>query len=143
MKFSLLLTTLLLTVSPVFADDILYLKCDTKIKYNMIRPYPEEGEKDHVVYYEVDLKNKILTDLAYIDETYDVKIENGVIFQASENYDEEKMLTEAMTTEISFDPPGRIVSSASAKSVDNSFEYTAELEGSCEASNKSAYEESQ
>ena len=34
-----------------------------------------------------------------------------VIFYTSEDYDEEKM-TETVTTEISFDPPGRIVSSA-------------------------------
>ena len=135
MKLTPLLSALLLSAAPVIADDFLYLKCDTKIKYNMIRPYPEEGEKDHVIYYEVDLKNKILTDLAYIDETYEVKIENGVIFQTSEDYDEEKMLTETMTTEISFDPPGSIVSRASAKSVDNSFEYTAELRGVCETSN--------
>ena len=135
MKLTPLLSALLLSAAPVVADDFLYLKCDTKIKYNMIRPYPEEGEKDHVIYYEVDLKNKILTDLAYIDETYEVKIENGVIFQTSEDYDEEKMLTETMTTEISVDPPGRIVSRASAKSVDNSFEYTAELRGVCETSN--------
>ena len=142
MKLTALLSALLLSASPALADDFLYLKCDTKIKYNMISPYPEEGEKDHVIYYEVDLKNKILTDLAYINEAYEVKIKNGVIFYTSEDYDEEKMLTETVTTEISFDPPGRIVSSASAKSIGNNFEYTAELEGICEALDKSAYEES-
>ena len=143
MKLTPLLSALLLSASPVVADDFLYLKCDTKIKYNMIRPYPEEGEKDHVIYYEVDLKNKILTDLAYIDETYEVKIENGVIFQIDENYDEELMVTESMQSEISYDPPGRFVASGSATSVDGSFEYTAELEGRCEASNKSEYEAAQ
>ena len=140
MKLTALIGALLLSASPALADDFLCLKCDTKIKYNMTAPFPNEGEEDLILYYQVDLKNKILTD---IDKSYEVKIENGVIFQIDENYDEELMVTESMQSEISYDPPGRFVASGSATSVDGSFEYTAELEGRCEASNKSEYEAAQ
>ena len=49
MKLTALLSALLLQHHRL-ADDFLYLKCDTKIKHNMISPYPEEGEKDHAIY---------------------------------------------------------------------------------------------
>ena len=143
MKLPLLLTTLLLSASPALADDLLYLKCNTTIKYNQIKPYPKEGEEDLVLYYEIDFKNKMVTDLALAlngEGSFEMKIENGLILIKEKVYDEEGTLTESEQTEISYDPQGRIVGVDFTNDLDDNFVASADLEGSCESSNKSAIE---
>ena len=143
MKLPLLLTTLLLSASPALADDLLYLKCNTTIKYNQIKPYPQEGEEDLVLYYEIDFKNKMATDLALAlngEGSFEMKIENGLILIKEKVYDEEGTLTESEQTEISYDPPGRIVGLDFANDLEDNNVGTADLEGSCESSNKSSIE---
>ena len=146
MKLLHFLTTLLLSASPSSVGDFLYLKCDVTMQYKQIRPFPEDGEKDVVLYYEVDVKSKLLTDSAYSeDPPNEVKIQNGMIieeFEEYEEYDGANMLMETRFTQIAFDPPGKIVGRAYVKTDDNSFESTSELEGICEASNKFEYEAS-
>ena len=143
MRLTALLGALLLSASPALADDLLYLKCDTTIKYNQIKPYPKEGEEDLVLYYEIDFKNKIATDLALAlngEGSFKMKIENGLILIKEEVYDEEGKLTISRQTEISYDPPGRIVGVDFANDLDDNNVGTADLEGSCESSNKSSIE---
>ena len=143
MKLPLLLTTLLLSASPALADDLLYLKCNTTIKYNQIKPYPKEGEEDLVLYYEIDFKNKMATDLALAlngEGSFEMKVENGLILIKEEVYDEEGTLTISRQTEISYDPPGRIVGLDFANDLEDNNVGTADLEGSCESSNKSSIE---
>ena len=69
-----------------------------------------------------------------------MKIENGLILTKEEVYDEEGTLTESEQTEISYDPQGRIVGVDFTNDLDDNFVASADLEGSCEASNKSAIE---
>ncbi len=143
MTLPLLLTTLLLSASPALADDLLYLKCNTTIKYNQIKPYPQEGEEDLVLYYEIDFKNKMATDLALAlngEGSFEMKVENGLILIKEEVYDEEGTLTISRQTEISYDPPGRIVGLDFANDLEDNNVGTADLEGSCESSNKSSIE---
>ena len=143
MKLPLLLGALLLSASPALADDLLYLKCNTTIKYNQIKPYPKEGEEDLVLYYEVDFKNKMATDLALAlngEGSFEMKVENGLILIKEEVYDEEGTLTISRQTEISYDPPGRIVGLDFANDLEDNNVGTADLDGSCESSNKSAIE---
>lgn len=141
MKLPLLLTTMLLTASPAVADELLYLKCNTTVQYKTIDTVREAGEMDLVLYYELDLKNKLLTDSAYSEEPpNEVKIQNGMVIQELELRDDEDMSTEIRFTKFSFDPPGKFVGSSYVETDDNSFIYDAKLVGSCKASNKSAYE---
>ena len=143
MTLPLLLTTLLLSASPALAEDLLYLKCVTKIQYSMVKPYPQKGEEDLVLYYEVDFKNKMATDLALAlngEGSFEMKIENGLILIKEEVYDKEGTLTESEQTEISYDPPGRIVGVDFTNDLDDNFVASADLEGTCESSNKSAIE---
>ena len=143
MKLTAILGALLLSASPALADDLLYLKCNTTIKYNQIKPYPKEGEEDLVLYYEVDFKNKMATDLALAlngEGSFEMKIENELILIKEEVYDEEGKLTISRQTEISYDPPGRIVGVDFANDLDDNNVGTADLEGSCESSNKSSIE---
>ena len=143
MTLPLLLTTLLLSASPALADELLYLKCNTTIKYNQIKPYPQEGEEDLVLYYEIDFKNKMATDLALAlngEGSFEMKVENGLILIKEEVYDEEGTLTISRQTEISYDPPGRIVGLDFANDLEDNNVGTADLEGSCESSNKSSIE---
>ena len=101
----------------------------------------EVGEMDLVLYYELDLKNKLLTDSAYSeDPPNEVKIQNGMVIEELELRDDVFMATEIRFTKFEFDPPGKLVGSSYVEMDDNSLVYVAELEGICETSSKSAYE---
>ena len=141
MKLPLLLTTLLLSASPAVAGNLLYLKCNVKVQYKKIETVQEAGEMDLVLYYKLDLKNKLLTDSAYSEQPPSkVRIENGTVIEELELRNDELMDAENWLTKFAFDPPGKFVGSSYVESDDKSFIYEAELEGNCEASNKSAFE---
>ena len=141
MKPQLLRTTLLLSATSAIAEDPLYLKCNTTVQYRKFDMVREAGEMDLVLYYKLDLKNKLLTDSAYSEQPPNkVKIQNGMVIEELELRDDELMDTENWFTKFLFDPPGKFVGSSYVESDDKSFIYEAELEGSCEASNKSAFE---
>ena len=125
------------------ADEFLYLKCDTTVQYQYMKidTVQEVGEMDLVLYYELDLKNKLLTDSAYSeDPPNEVKIQNGMVIEELELRDDVFMATEIRFTKFEFDPPGKFVGSSYVEMDDNSLVYEAELEGICETSSKSAYE---
>ena len=141
MKLQLLLTTLLLSATPAIADDPLYLKCNTTVQYRKFDMVREAGEMDLVLYYKLDLKNKLLTDSAYSEQPPNkVKIQNGMVIEELELRDDVFMATEIRFTKFEFDPPGKFVGSSYVEMDDNSLVYEAELEGICETSSKSAYE---
>ena len=83
MKLSTLLGALLLSVTPVFADDYLYLKCEESIELDVLHAqtskFIKKGTKSRFVVYGIAIKDKTIKGIALderVIETYDVVIDD-------------------------------------------------------------------
>ena len=145
MKLTALLGALFFASTPAFADDLTYLKCNGTVQFKAIdkteKKVFEEREEEVVIYYEIDLKKKLLTASNDPEVPSSVKISNGIIVEEIEVL-EQGTKTGNISTEIEYAPPGKITGIMTASEKDESVAFRGELSGSCEASDVAAYEAS-
>ena len=121
MKYLPLLGSLLLSASPGFADDFVYLSCETKTQLRVIdaetakviRDFEEieSTDEDNISkeIYRIDLKNSQYTHhlegnrKSDVQAKIDAKIKNGKLIHYGEGP------RGHIETKISFDPPGEIL----------------------------------
>ena len=142
MKLPLLLTTLLLSVSPAAAGDLVYLKCTGMVQWGEIKPSGEKSQETEEItlHFKIDTKEMFYVDSAQLENQHEVKIRNGVLFEQFTDYQEP--FTGFTNAQIAFDPPGKMLAKTKARDNSTSVEYTQEISGICIASDASAYEAS-
>ena len=138
MKLPILLGALLLSASPAFADDFVYLECETKsvattkdLKSNQIVKREETAETTH---HKVDLANG-RTASAKKPEWEEVKIVDGVAVLDEEST--ENGINISMKGFWQIVPPGRLIGDALVSNV--SFSETFMVRGMCKASDASVF----
>ena len=107
MKLPIIFSALLLSASPAFADDLIYLKCDVKATTTTIQSSTNEvlDKKDLATegFYKIDTINSRLTS-DNSGDWEDVTIANGI---ATDQFKEvENGLTSVGKAFIEFSPPG-------------------------------------
>tara|TARA_Y100000766_G_scaffold75236_1_gene63727 strand:- start:1171 stop:1614 length:444 start_codon:yes stop_codon:yes gene_type:complete len=139
MKLPILLGALLLSASPVVADDLVYLECETKsvnttkdLKSNQIMKREETAEITH---HKVDLANG-RTASAKKPEWEEVKIVDGVAVLDEESTDNGVNISMKASWQIV--PPGRLTGDG-VFSNDVSSE-TYKIRGMCKAIDESVFE---
>ena len=142
MKLPLLLGALLLSSSPVLADDLVYLKCTGTVQWGEIKPSGEKSQETVPItsHFKIDTKEKFYIESNTPENLHKVKIWNGVVFEQFTDF--EQPFTGIMNTQIAYDPPGKMISKTTMRDNKTSVEYTQEVSGICEASDASAYETS-
>ena len=142
MKLPMLLGILLLSASPAVAGDLVYLKCTGTVQWGEIESSGEKSEltEELTLHFKIDTKKKLYIDSNNPENQREVKIWNGVVFEQLNDFGEDA--TGIMNAQISYDPPGKIISKITLRDNNTSVEYTHEYTGSCEASDASAYEAS-
>ena len=144
MKPLLTLGALLLSASAVIADDLIYLKCNGTVQFKEIdsteKKILKEINKEVTIHYEIDAKKQLLVDSSDPKDPSAIKIWNGMIFEQIKL--KEGTMTGNIHTQIAYDLPGKIAGRSTVREDDSNFEYVADLAGSCEASDASAYEAS-
>ena len=138
MKLPILLGALLLSASPAFADDFVYLECETKsvdttkdLKSNQITKREEATETTH---HKVDLENS-RTASAKKPEWEEVKIVDGVAVLDEEFT--ENGFNIKMKASWQIVPPGRITGDGSSSN--DAISETFKLRGMCNASDASVF----
>jgi hypothetical protein len=141
MKLPIILGALLLSSTPAFADDFVYLKCSGTVQWGKFEPSGDNVEEtdEIVLHFKIDTKKKLYIDSNNPENLHKVKILNGVVF---EQMDFEEGATGHMIAQIAFDPPGKAISKSIIRDNNTADVYTNEFIGNCEASNASAYEAS-
>ena len=142
MKLPILLGALLLSASPVLADDLVYLKCTGTLQWGEIKPSGEKSQETEEItlQFKIDTKEKFYIDSNNPENLHKVKIWNGVVFEQFTDF--KQPFTGIMNVQIAFDPPGKMIAITKARDNSTSVEYTQEVSGICEASDASAYEAS-
>ena len=142
MKLPILLGALLLSASPVLADDLVYLKCTGTLQWGEIKPSGEKSQETEEItlQFKIDTKEKFYIDSNNPENLHKVKIWNGVVFEQFTDF--KQPFTGIMNVQIAFDPPGKMIAKTKARDNSTSVEYTQEVSGICEASDASAYEAS-
>ena len=140
MKYLPLLSALLLSASPVLADDFVYLECDyeLKIESRAIRSNQlvmSEVEKISQ-YLKVDLKNNRLM-TSDTEKWRDVLIVNGILYE--EKYDEGDKYPIKGELSVVIQPPGMY--SGEVFSRDDALRYVMRASGTCKEIDVSVFEE--
>ena len=107
MKLPIIISALLLSASPAFADDLIYLKCDVKATTTTIQSSTNEvlDKKDLATeeFYKIDTINSRLTS-DNSGDSKDVTIANGI---ATDQFKEvENGVTSEGKAFVEFSPPG-------------------------------------
>ena len=107
MKLPIIFSALLLSASPAFADDLIYLKCDVKATTTTIQSSTNEvlDKKDLATeeFYKIDTINSRLTS-DNSGDSKDVTIANGI---ATDQFKEvENGVTSEGKAFVEFSPPG-------------------------------------
>ena len=142
MKLPILLGALLLSASPAFADDFVYLECETKsvattkdLKSNQIVKREETAETTH---HKVDLANG-RTASAKKPEWEEVKIVDGVAVLDEEST--ENGVNISMKASWQIVPPGRLTGDGVFTLVGNDVSSeTWKIRGMCNSSDASVFE---
>jgi hypothetical protein len=142
MKLPLLLGALLLSSSPVLADDLVYLKCTGTVQWGEIKPSGEKSQETVPItlHFKIDTKEKFYIDSVMPENQHEVKIRNGVLFEQFTDFQEP--FTGITNAQIAFDPPGMMLAKTKARNNSTSVVITQEISGSCEASDAETYEAS-
>ena len=142
MKLPILLGALLLSASPVLADDLVYLKCTGTLQWGEIKPSGEKSQETEEItlQFKIDTKEKFYIDSNNPENLHKVKIWNGVVFEQFTDF--KQPFTGIMNVQIAFDPPGKMIAKTKARDNSPSVEYTQEVSGICEASDAASYEAS-
>ena len=141
MKYLPLLGALILSALPAFADDFLYLQCDTKFsKISMdlrVNKIIESDEGVDVLYSKVDLINSRVITAEVDAEWEEVEIVNGVY-----SVDEEKLVdgvTLSASMFLQVDPPGKMTVNVLSRDDNSSVSF--KVTGMCKEVDASVFEE--
>ena len=141
MKYLPLLGALILSALPAFADDFLYLQCDTKFsKISMdlrVNKIIESDEGVDVLYSKVDLINSRVITAEVDAEWEEVEIVNGVY-----SVDEEKLVdgvTLSTSMFLQVDPPGKMTVNVLSRDDNSSVSF--KVTGMCKEVDASVFEE--
>ena len=142
MKYIPLLGVLLLSASPSFAVDFVYLKCSGTVQWRKFEPSGDKVEETEKItlHFKIDTKKKFYIDSNNPEKRHKVKILNGVAFEQLDDFEEDFTFTR--NSLIAFDPPGKAISNSKIRNNNTADIYTNEFIGSCEASDASAYKAS-
>ena len=115
MKLPLLLTTLILSASPVLADDFLYLKCEVTIERTVfgwnLGEQISEREIDDVIHYKIDTKHDVVFDSAEPEVANEFTTDINQRQIAWKIVKESGSIYEEYTTHLQYETPGGVVGS--------------------------------
>ena len=139
MKIQILLGALLLSASPVFADDFVYIKCDSKTvrltKDLRSNQFINREVDTDLMHFKIDSKNSQIME-SRNGEWEEVKIDNGLVVVERAN------TTNGITMEwkVTFpvDPPGKYV--ANSLSLSDYLSQSAKGSGICKRIDETVYE---
>tara|TARA_B100001057_G_scaffold191508_1_gene192449 strand:- start:623 stop:1054 length:432 start_codon:yes stop_codon:yes gene_type:complete len=142
MKLPIFLSTLLLSASPVLADDLIYLQCDAntqiRIRDKTSMKLLREESEEFVVNYRINIKKKVIVDSGDgVERSFEI-LKKGLLVQRITAQDGSNRAE--VDTYIQYDPPGRM--KGNSYFTDDTEEGTGKGEGKCKASNASVYEAS-
>ena len=140
MKLPIFLSTLLLSASPVLADDLIYLQCDAntqiRIRDKTSMKLLREESEEFVVNYRINIKKKVIVDSGDgVERSFEI-LKKGLLVQRITAQDGSNRAE--VDTYIQYDPPGRM--KGNSYFTDDTEEGTGKGEGKCKASNASVYE---
>ena len=148
MKLPLLLTTLLLSASPVLADDFLYLKCEVTIErtvfdWNLGEPMSER-EIDDVIHYKIDTKQDVVFDSTEPEVANEFTTDINQRQIAWKTVKESGSIYEEYTTHLQYETPGGVVGTIyyADRGKGRFIGYSGSFRGVCEASDAETYEAS-
>ena len=140
MKYLPLLGALILSALPAFADDFLYLQCDTKFskisKDLRVNKIIESDEGADVLHSKVDLINSRVMTAEDDAEWEEVEIVNGVY-----SVDEEKLVdgvTLSASMFLQVDPPGKMTVNVLSRDDNSSVSF--KVTGMCKEVDASVFE---
>ena len=142
MKLTPLLGALLLSSTPAFANDFIYLQCDANIQLRTrdktSLKLPREESEDFVINFRIDIKKKVMVESKDgVERPFEI-LRKGLLLQKIRQQDPINLVE--LDTYIQYDPPGRMhLKSYSSVGTE---EGTGKGEGKCKASNASEYEAS-
>ena len=142
MKLTPLLGALLLSASPAFADDFIYLQCDANIQLRIrdktSLKIPREESEDFLINFRIDIKKKVMVESKDgVERPFEI-LQKGLLLQKIRQQDPINLVE--LDTYIQYDSPGRMhLKSSSSVGTE---EGTGKGEGKCKASNASEYEAS-
>ena len=150
MKLPLLLTTLLLSASPVVADDFLYLKCEVTIERTVfdwnLGEQISEREIDDVIHYKIDIKGDVVFDSTEPQVANEITWDLNTREIAWKTVKERGSgsIHEEYTTHLQYETPGYVVGTLyqSDRDRDRFIEDSGSFSGVCEASDAETYEAS-
>ena len=142
MKLPIFLSTLLLSASPVLADDLIYLQCDAntqiRIRDKTSMKLLREESEEFVVNYRINIKKKVIVDSGDgVERSFEI-LKKGLLVQRITAQDGSNRAE--VDTYIQYDPPGRM--KGNSYFTDDTEEGTGKGEGKCKASNASVYDAS-
>ena len=139
MKLSLLLTTLLLSASPAFADDFVYLKCDALVsaltKQVITNEVLSDVQEQEQRYFKVDVTNSRVKEQT--GRWDDVSLVNGVAYSSvNDVYEGATIVGEFM---LEYSPAGRV--SIQATTTFDEVIGKMSVNGTCQISDEMTFEE--
>ena len=142
MKLTPLLGALLLSNTPAFADDFIYLQCDANIQLRIrdktSLKIPREESDDFIINFRIDIKKKVMVESRDgVERPFEI-LRKGLLLQKIRQQDPINLVE--LDTYIQYDPPGRM--KGNSYFTDDTQEGTGKGEGKCKASNASMYEAS-
>ena len=145
MKLPLLLGALLLSASPVVANDYVYLKCIGTLK-NTVFDWNRTKELNHwdsntEILYKIDAKNEVLFVSSKPEIAIQYELQHPGFIGWTEQVSEGKISGEN-SGYLQYDPPGKDYGAMYHSDMIRRLKYFGSVDGSCEASDASAYEAS-
>ena len=145
MKIPILLGALLLSASPVVADDFVYLKCSGTIN-NTVFDWNKTKELNHwdsntEILYKIDTKNELLFVSSKPEIAIQYELQHPGFIGWTEQVSEGRISGENPMY-LQYDPPGRVDGAMYHSDKIRRLKYFGSVYGSCEASDASAYEAS-
>ena len=138
MKYLPLLGALLLSTTPVLADDLVYLKCDVEMTRTYEFPFKDQvdvEENSLVEYFKVDTVNSRMM-MANTAEWVEANIVDGVAIQNFDMFEDGLTLKGYSSMQIS--PPGGVDMDTTTSNDEVSMRVV--VKGSCQSSDASAFQ---
>ena len=145
MKFSVLLTTLLLSSTPALAEDFIYLKCKTTTN-NTVFDWTETERLNHWVsnaeiLYKIDTTNEELFVSSNPEVVIQYELQHPGFIGWKEQVSDGRISGENKLY-LQYDPPGAVDGGMDHSDNERRLKYFGAIAGDCEASDASDYEAS-
>ena len=142
MKLPLLLGALLLSATPVVANDYVYLKCSGTLK-NTVFDWNRTKELNHwdsntEILYKIDAKNKVLFVSSKPEIAIQYELQHPGFISFTEQFSEGRISGENRMY-LQYDPPGVFYGAMFHLDQIRNLKYSGLVNGSCEASDASAH----